>query len=306
MQIQMGNCTQTTEKRGGGGGGQKVALCFLISYEHRLTHEALWKEWIAPNQDIITIYFHYKDAKQLEISGSQWVRAHSLPKEAISPTSYYHIVPALISILAYAYHHDNKNRWFCLLTESCVPIISPAKFRELFMTYGYQSLMKWQASYWNVYLHQRANLRLLPSRFHLANDPWIVLTRTGVEATMNFMLQKNEIYQTICAGGLANESLFAIVMEHYGLLSPPPPSPPPPSPPSSPSPSYVRNEITTLSDWTRRSSPTSPYLFVEDSEENYQWITRNRDAHPFAIFLRKVSPEFPDSRLRELWDVPLS
>ena len=38
----------------------KIALCFIISYEHILQKEQLWIDWIKPNQDIINIYFHYK------------------------------------------------------------------------------------------------------------------------------------------------------------------------------------------------------------------------------------------------------
>ena len=44
----------------------KVALCFIISYEHILNKEQLWIDWIKPNQDIINIYFHYKDINKLK------------------------------------------------------------------------------------------------------------------------------------------------------------------------------------------------------------------------------------------------
>ena len=42
----------------------KIALCFIISYEHILNKEEIWKEWIQPNKDIINIYFYYKDLKK--------------------------------------------------------------------------------------------------------------------------------------------------------------------------------------------------------------------------------------------------
>ena len=31
----------------------KIALCFIISYEHVLNKEQLWIDWINPNKDII-------------------------------------------------------------------------------------------------------------------------------------------------------------------------------------------------------------------------------------------------------------
>ena len=43
----------------------KIALCFIISYEHVLNKEQLWIDWIKPNQDIINIYFHYKDINKI-------------------------------------------------------------------------------------------------------------------------------------------------------------------------------------------------------------------------------------------------
>ena len=34
----------------------KIALCFIISYEHILQKEQLWIDWIQPNKDIINGY----------------------------------------------------------------------------------------------------------------------------------------------------------------------------------------------------------------------------------------------------------
>ena len=39
----------------------KVSLCFIISYNHVLKKEEIWKEWIEYNKDIINIYFYYQD-----------------------------------------------------------------------------------------------------------------------------------------------------------------------------------------------------------------------------------------------------
>ena len=51
------------------------------------------------------------------------------------------------------------------------------------------------------------------------------------------------------------------------------------------------------------SSPTSPYLFKEGSEQNINIIKDLLKENPYAIFLRKVSWEFPDSVIKELWDI---
>ena len=51
------------------------------------------------------------------------------------------------------------------------------------------------------------------------------------------------------------------------------------------------------------SSPTSPYLFKEGSEENINIIKDLLKEHPHAMFLRKVSREFPDSVLKDIMDM---
>ena len=43
----------------------KVALCFIISYEHILNKEEIWKTWIESNKDIINVYFYYKDINKI-------------------------------------------------------------------------------------------------------------------------------------------------------------------------------------------------------------------------------------------------
>ena len=37
----------------------KIALCFIINYEHILNKEEIWREWIEPNKDIINVYFYF-------------------------------------------------------------------------------------------------------------------------------------------------------------------------------------------------------------------------------------------------------
>ena len=59
----------------------KVALCFIISYEHILNKEQLWIDWIKPNQDIINIYFHYKDINKIK---SSWIKLYTIPPNLIA------------------------------------------------------------------------------------------------------------------------------------------------------------------------------------------------------------------------------
>lgn len=263
----------------------KVALCFIISYEHVLNKEQLWIDWIKPNKDIINIYFHYKDINKIK---SPWIKLYTIPPQLTQSTSYYNVVPAYMSILSYAYEHDKENIWFCLLTDSCVPIISPEKFRKMFFNHYQASIIKCKPAYWDITIHRRANLRLLSKEYWLANDPWFTLCRDHVNKCLLFLTCRNDIYQKINSGGLANESMFAVILQTFKELT---------------NPVRMINESATLADWTRMSSPTSPYLFKEGNEENINIICNLLKENKYAMFLRKVHREFPNSVIKDIMNM---
>ena len=263
----------------------KVALCFIISYQHVLNKEQLWIDWIKPNQDILNVYFHYKD---INLIRSPWIKMYSIPPEYTHQTTYYNVVPAYMSLLSYAFKHDTENIWFSMLTDSCVPIISPAKFRRLFFENYQASIFKWRPAHWNVGIHRRANLRLLKKELWLVNDPWFTLTRQHVHKCIIFMVGKHGLYDQINDGGLANESIFAIMLQTFNLLEK--------------NTNTLINEQSNLTDWTRMSSPTSPYLFKDATPENLNIIKKLLKENKYSMFLRKVDPKFPNEALLEIME----
>lgn len=260
----------------------KVALCFIISYNHTLNKEQFWIDWIKPNQDIINIYFHYKDFSKIK---SPWIKLYTLPPKLIQQTTYFNVVPAYMALLSYAFEHDKNNVWFCVLTDSCVPIISPEKFRKLFFDHYQASIIKCKPSYWDISLHRRANLRMLNKEFWLANDPWFTLCRKHVHYCILFVTLKNKMFKIINEGGLANESIFAIILQKFKELK---------------NPLRLINDSSTIADWLRMSSPTSPHVFSDGSEEDKKIICDLMKENKFAIFLRKVDRSFPESVLKEI------
>ena len=270
----------------------KIALCFIINYDHILNKEHLWREWIAPNQDIINVYFYYKSIDQIK---SDWIRNHTIPLKYIYETSYYYVIPAYMSLMNYAMQHDPHNKWFCMLTDSCCPIISPTRFRYLFFTHYHQSVFSWKYAWWNPYFHKRANLEKLSRDLWLANDPWFVLTKENVKQLFYFMKDQPRMAQSICDGGLANESLFAIIFKYYGELQD----------------NYNKNKnkdkdknnriickVSHLTDWTRPSSTTSPHLFKEGNQQDVAFLNNELERNKYALFVRKIDPSFPDPILR--------
>jgi len=262
----------------------KIALCFIINYEHVLNKEEIWKEWILFNKDIINVYFYYKDLKKIK---SKWILEHTLPSNYIYETSYYHVMPAYLSILNFAFNHDKQNKWFCMLTDSCCPIISPKKFKYLFYNHYQSSIFSWKPAWWNPAFHQRGNLAKLPKELWLANDPWFVLTRENLKQVINFVNTQKSITKTICSGGLANETLFAVIFYFYKELK-----------------NKTKNrriicQASHIADWNRMSSTTSPHVFKDANEEDIKFIDRELERNKYTLFIRKVATEFPDNVLRD-------
>jgi len=263
----------------------KIALCFIISYEHVLQKEKYWINWIEENKDLFNIYFHYKIKSEIK---SPWILNYCIPEKYIKQTSYFNVVPAYMTLLTYAYEHDKNNQWFCMLTDTCVPIISPKKFRELFFENYNKSIIRCSKAHWNINLHQRANLKLFSKEFHLCNDPWFTLCRYHVHLCTLFMVGQNKLYNKINSGGLSNESIFAIILQTFNELNK----------------NKILNTSATICDWNRMSNPTSPHLFNECTEEDEKIILNLLKNNPHTLFLRKVNYKFPDEKLMELssWD----
>jgi hypothetical protein len=184
----------------------------------------------------------------------------------------------------FALTHDKQNQWFCLLTDSCCPIISPRRFKYLFYNNYNKSIMSWKKSWWNINFHKRANLAQLPEEYHLGNEPWFTLKRENVYHIINFMNKNQELTKLICSGGLANESLFAIILHVCKQLEPNGP---------------VISEITHLTDWDRMSSFTSPHTFKHANSTDIKFINNALEKNKYAMFIRKIAPEFPDTILKK-------
>jgi len=143
--------------------------------------------------------------------------------------------------------------------------------------------MAWKKASWNVNFHKKANLALLPEEFRLSNEPWFVLKREHILCINKYMNTKKEIVKTICDGGLANESLFAIIFYACKQLNN----------------SQLISSPTHAADWTRMASATSPHIFKNADETDITFIEKFLKKNKYTMFMRKVSPEFPDTILEK-------
>lgn len=262
----------------------KAALCFIINYDHELIKEDIWKKWIEPNKDIINIYFFYENYSKIK---SEWIKKHVIPQIYIKPTTYLNVLPAYIQLLNYSVK-NKENEWFIFLTDFCIPIISPEKFRTLFFMHHNKTFMGYKKAWWDVNRISRANLKELSSTFHLANSPWFTLTRKHVHIIKKFIKDNENMCNIIHNGNVANESFFAIAFKFYNCLN------------------YsndIMNIDTHLSDWSKMTSATSPNIFNTYNEENKNKINDLINNNEMAMFLRKIGKDFPDTSIITIWDL---
>ena len=257
----------------------KVAICFII--KNKIVKEKLWKEWIKQNKDLINVYIHYKNYNDIE---STWIKNFCIPNNYIVDTSYFHIVPAYINLMKFALIHDLNNKWICFVTESCAPLLSPSYFRKMFLEYQNNSIFKWKPAWWNIYFHKRANLHLFHNDFHLGNDPYFILCREDAKKCVKYSIFNSNIYNKICSGIIANESIFAIILKVFNSLK------------------NVKNESSHLTNWEEMSSITSPYVFKMGTLKEINYICAHKT--PFTFFIRKINESFPDDIIKRYgWKV---
>ena len=79
----------------------KIALCFLISYDHVIHKEDIWIQWINEIKDIINVYIHYTDYSKIK---SSWIRSHILPEKYIWCNAPYNTVDVIVKL--YNKHMD--------------------------------------------------------------------------------------------------------------------------------------------------------------------------------------------------------
>jgi hypothetical protein len=143
----------------------------------------------------------------------------------------------------------------------------------------YKTILHHEFASWNVNMNKRANLILLTPEYHLKNDPWFVIKREDAMAFFRYVKVNKQIYQVICKGIIANESIFAIMLKSQDLLK------------------DVINSPTHATDWIRRRTPNSPYLFRVPCKIDFDFIKNFLKKNKYTMFLRKVDPAFPDKLL---------
>ena len=62
---------------------------------------------------------------------------------------------------------------------------------------------------------------------------------------------------------------------------------------------HLISSVTHATDWSRMSTKTSPHIFKNADETDITFIEKFLEKNKYTMFIRKVSPEFPDTILQK-------
>lgn len=260
-----------------------VAFCFLITGD--LTKEHIWREWF---DGLEKLQFKYGIVVHCSLSykntvKSEWLRQWFLPDECMRPTAWGWLVDAMMSMYDHAVQ-TYPAEWYTLHSDSCVPMVSPERFVEIFNKYKQKSFVAYDKIWWNPNVVKRANLRMLPPQMHLVHSQWCIFCHEDLSQMVSLSKtneQIKNILSMVSSGHTGDESYAAILLLNINRLK------------------NVVKKKTTLVDWKRTPNGNNPYKFDAWTFNDVESVRENRrmNANEY-MFMRKVGASFPDSILR--------
>ncbi|KAL6623391.1 hypothetical protein ACP70R_033270 [Stipagrostis hirtigluma subsp. patula] len=108
----------------------KVAFLFLTNSD--LVFAPLWEKFFAGHQELFNVYVHADPAAALTLPATPSFRGRTIPGKATARASAT-LISAARRLLATALIDDPNNRFFALLSQSCIPLQPfPTLYRTLF------------------------------------------------------------------------------------------------------------------------------------------------------------------------------
>ena len=260
-----------------------VTFCFLVTKD--LVKEHIWREWFDRLQQLqfkFSVIAHCSSSHKNKVK-SDWLKRHFLPDERMRDTAWGWVLHAMLSMYDHAIDACPA-AWYTLHSETCVPMVSPETFIEIFNKYKQHTFISHCKAWWNPLKVNRANLHLLPLAMHMAHSQWCTFCHEDLSQMVNLSKTDERIkhvLNVVTRGHMADESWAAIMLLLINNLK------------------NVINLPTTLVDWKRTPNGNNPHTFSEWTPQD-EAVVRNirRNAKNKYMFMRKVGPTFPDHILR--------
>jgi len=260
-----------------------VTFCFLVTTD--LVKEHIWREWFDRLQQLqfkISVIVHCSPSNVDKVK-SDWLKRHFLPHERMRAAAWGWVLNAMMSMYDHAIDACPA-AWYSLHSETCVPMVSPEKFIEIFNMRKQHTFISYCNAWWNPLKVKRANLHLLPPAMHLAHPQWCIFCHEDLSQIINLSKTNKSIKNVLArlmGGHAAEESWAAIMLLIINNLK------------------NVMNQTTTLVDWKRTPNGNNPHTFISWTAHD-ETIVRDirRNAQNEHMFMRKIGPNFPDHILR--------
>lgn len=255
-----------------------ATFCFLVTGD--LIKEAVWRTWF---EALDAVRFPYKIATHCSNPShikSAWLRATLIPTSV--PTSWQFHTRATLALYEYAFH-ETESEWITLHSESCVPIVEPARFVTLFNDYKGRTVLSHRPIWWDPAKIARANLIRIPAKFHVQHSEWCILSREDLVIVLMVALKSTAMANIVLAGPAADESFVGVALAFHDRLK------------------DALNTRTTLVDWKRSPNGNNPYTFTEWTSDDEALLKKKRSENPLLMFMRKVGPTLPDEVITSMW-----
>lgn len=261
----------------------QTTFCFLLTCD--LKKEQIWQKWFYGLNKLgfkYAIVAHCSPLHQINIQ-SKWLKQWLMPESYMCPTAWGWVIEATMSMHTYALQ-THPAQWYTMHSESCVPMVSPERFIEIFNKYNKKSFMSYTKIWWNPNVVKRANLDMLSEQMHFAHSQWCIFCHEDLNQMVNLSKTNNQIQDILSilsTGHAAEESYAAVLLFNINRFK------------------NVICKNTTLVDWNRTPNGNNPYKFntwTSEDEINVRKIFATT-ANEY-MFMRKVGLTFPDNILR--------
>jgi hypothetical protein len=199
------------------------------------------------------------------------------------PTAWGWLVGAMMSMYDYAVQTQSAE-WYTLHSDTCVPMVSPDRFVQIFNKHKQHSFVSYDKIWWKPEIVRRANLRMLPPQMHFVHSQWCIFCHEDL-SQMVHLSKTNEriknLLSIVSSGHTADESYAAVLLFNINGLK------------------NVIKKPTTLVDWKRTPNGNNPYKFETWAFDDAKIVHDIRKTTPNEhMFMRKVGSAFPDDVLR--------
>ena len=255
-----------------------ITFCFLVTND--LSKEELWIQWfneLKKYNIFVNIFTHCSQPSNIK---SEWLKKTLVSKEYIKPTQWGFIIDATFSLYKYSIEKSDSS-WFSIHTETCVPIISSAKFAEYFHKYKNNSLLDYCKIWWDPTKINRGNLHFIPKEHHYAHQQCCILCKEDIKQILMLAEKEKELVKIIASAPCGDESIIAVFLSIVNNFE------------------NVISKRTTLVDWERTPNGNNPYTFKYWTDQDKEMVNKLKKNNELFMFLRKIDKEFPVDVLQE-------